>query len=171
LAYMGYQYVVFDQPLAFALTQDHFREQPRVALPDKILSLATLEPLWGAMVPSSPFYWERIESHDNPFFSLLFVNPIAFTLTALLTAFGLWKRWLNAREGLLAIGLLALPYITRGYDNSLLGAARFTTVVVPVYLVVGHVLYRLPNPVAQPLIGVSGFFLGRTPRCLRRGIG
>jgi hypothetical protein len=160
LAYMGYLYFEFGQPLAFALTQDHWRTHPQLSWTDRLFTLATLEPLWGAMIPSSSFYWERFESHDNPFFSLTFVNPIAFVSTGLLTVCGLRNGWLNAREGTLAIGLLVVPYLTRGYDNALLGGGRFAAVAVPAYLVAGQLLSRLPNSLAQALIGLCGFFLG-----------
>jgi hypothetical protein len=160
LAYMGYQYLKFGQPLAFALTQEHWDQQLHVPLLEKLRSLATLEPFWGPLVPSSPFYWERFEGHDNPFFSLLFLNPIAFAGTAVLTAVGWWKRWLNSREILLAVGLLLIPYVTRGYEMSMQGGARFAAAVVPVYLVAGQLLHRMPRPLAQALIGLCGFFLG-----------
>jgi hypothetical protein len=45
------------------------------------------------------------------------------------------------------------------------GMGRFAAVVLPVYIVLGRLLYRLPPPVAAALLAVSAFFFsGRSMR-------
>ncbi|MCI0465354.1 MAG: hypothetical protein L0Z62_51190 [Gemmataceae bacterium] len=160
LAFMAYQHYAFDDPLAFARTQEHWRMRPPVAWPERLHALATLEPLWSVFDPSSPCYWRRHEPQGNPLFSLHLANPLYFVLAVVLVALGAWQRWLNAREVALAVGLLLIPYLTRSHDMCLAGMGRFAAVVVPVYLVLGQLLARLPPAGVGLAAGLSGFLLG-----------
>ena len=47
-----------------------------------------------------------------------------------------------------------------GYEMYLAGAARFAAVVLPAYLVLGHLLCRAPVALAGALLGLAGFLLG-----------
>jgi hypothetical protein len=160
LAYMGYQWWAFGEPLAFAKAQMYWRGVPPVPWAEKLKSLAILEPIWNPYVPGSVRYWERYEVQYNPVFSLAFLNPIAFVVTAGMIVAGAYMRWLNVYEWLLAFGLLAIPYLTRGYDFAMLSSARFAAAVVPAYLVFGQLLVRLPPPLPGLLAGLGGFLLG-----------
>jgi len=37
---------------------------------------------------------------------------------------------------------------------------RYSSAVVPIYVVLGHLLCRIPGPMVAGLLGVSGFLLG-----------
>src|SRR5207253_861425 len=50
-AYMGYQWQAFDEPLAFAKTQEHWRIRKAVPLSERLVVLATLEPLGSVVNP------------------------------------------------------------------------------------------------------------------------
>ncbi len=77
-----------------------------------------------------------------------------------LIAVGAWKRWLNRLEVSLAAGLLLIPYVTRSHEMCMAGMGRFAAAVVPIYLVLGQLLARLPPPVAAMLLSLSGFLMG-----------
>lgn len=159
IAYMIYQYYLFHQPLAFAQTQDNFRVLPRVSWEEKLIRLLLLEPIWGTFVPTSKHFWLQYEPHRNPLFSLWLANPVYFAFTGVLLTLGAWKRWLTAYETVLGVGLLAIPYVTRGYDNCMLSFGRFSAVVFPAYLVMGLLLAHMPAYVKALLLGISAFFL------------
>ena len=72
---------------------------------------------------------------------------------------GAWKRWLNSRENLLGALLILIPYITRSYEMCMLSQGRFMAVVFPIYLVMGHILGRIPGPYAAMVIGLFVFYL------------
>jgi hypothetical protein len=160
LVYMVFQYEAFGDPLVFAKTQQHWRTHTDAPLNEKAWALLTLEPVWHTFLPSSHGYWRFREWHDNFAFSLIVANPIYFTLTALLIGLGAIKRWLNACEILLGVGLLLIPYITRGYDNSMLSTGRFAAAVLPAYLVLGRLLTRVPAGLSALFAAISGFMLG-----------
>ncbi len=160
LAYMTYQYLAFGDPLAFAKVQQHWRSHADAPLDVKAWSLLILEPLWAMFLPSSERYWSYHERHYAPFFSLVVANPIYFALTASLIVVGAVKRWLNGCEILLATGLIFIPYITRGYDNSMLSTGRFAAAVLPAYFVLGQLLHRAPAGAATVFAAVGGFMLG-----------
>ncbi len=160
LAFMAYQYHAFDEPLAFARTQEHWRMRPAVPLLDRLHALATLEPLWSVFDPSSPCYWRRHEPQGNPLFSLHLANSLYFAFAVVLIAIGAWKRWLNRLEVSLAAGLLLIPYVTRSHEMCMAGMGRFAAAVVPIYLALGQFLARLPPPVAAMLLSLSDFLMG-----------
>jgi len=160
LAYMVFQYLKFHQPLAFALAQTYHRMRPMGTTSDKWLALLSWEPIRDVYNPASQGYWLALHYSPSRLFSLEFANPIYFIGTAALIALGAWKRWLTSYEILLAVPLLAIPYFTRAYEMRMLSQARFAAVVFPVYIVLGHLLARLPLVVAGALLALSGLMMG-----------
>jgi hypothetical protein len=145
LGYMGYQAIMFENPLAFAQTQEHLTMMmPGHGLATKLRSLLALEPVWGLYIPGYPRYWANADPYGHVFFSILFWNPVCFILAAALLLLGGLKHTLTIGELVLGIGLLGIPYVTRSYEMSMASHARFSAVVVVDYLVVGRVLARYP---------------------------
>jgi hypothetical protein len=160
LAYMGYQYWEFGEPLAFAQTQDNWRIAPRLPLEQKLFDLLILKSVWSIFVPDSPCYWGRHAAELNPLFSLHLANPIYWLIAVALTAFGAAKRWLSTNEVLLGAGLLLVPYVLRSHEMCMAGMARFSAVAFPFYLVVGKLLSEMRAATAAALMALSGFLLG-----------
>jgi hypothetical protein len=158
LAYMLFLYLSFGEPLAFMQTQSHWDERT-MTFGEKLLKLATLEPFWAVYVPSSPCYWGRVPPKENPLFNLKFWNPIYVLITIGLLTVGARKKWLNARELLLAAGLLAIPLWFQATRACMMSQARYASVIFPVYIVMGQILCRLPGPLAGMLCAISGVML------------
>lgn len=159
-AYMVFQGVEFHQPFAFAITQEYHRVRPPGAFADKLLSLFSWEPLWDAYDRGSPGYWQALTHMSCGLFSLSFLNPIYLCATAALVAWGTWKRLLTGYEILLAVPLIVMPYLTRAYEMRMLSQSRFMVVVFPAYIVLGHLLSRLPRLVACSALAFFGFLMG-----------
>lgn len=159
-AYVLYQALVFRDPFAFVRGHAHWNVTNPSSWGDKLLALASHEPIWSVFDPSSPCFWGRHEPGANPLFSLQAANPLYFLAAVALVLVGVWTRWLSRYEMALSAGLLLIPYLLRGYEMCMEGMGRFTAVVFPVYLVLGHLLARLPAPVAAALLAVSSFLLG-----------
>jgi hypothetical protein len=156
LAYMGYQKATFGDPLAFAQTQRHWvlYHPPADAGPlHKWARLAVAEPIWNVYVPDSPRHWSRID--PSPLLGLTFWNPVLFLVALASIGYGWFRRWLTVPEAVLALGLLVIPYLTRGYEMSMVSQGRFATVVIPAYVVLGRLLARLPP--AATWIVFAGF--------------
>jgi hypothetical protein len=160
LAYMGFQWWKFGQPLAFAITQEYHRMRPMGSLPDELLSLLSWEPIRDTYNPVSPGYWLALHSAPSRLFSLEFANPIYLVGTAALTVLGMARRWLTVPETLLAAGLISMSYFTRAYEMRMLSQARFMVVVFPAYIVMGELLARMPRVLAVALLALSGFMMG-----------
>lgn len=158
-AFMLYQWANFGDPFAFVKTQATWRMRPPTLAADKLTALVTLAPIWSIFDPPSPAYWERFEPGNFPLFSLHFANPLYFLFAAGATVLGWYKGWLRPCEILLAAGLLLIPYLASSYEMYMAGAARFAVVVLPVYLVLGQLLYRIPPVLAATLVAHSGFLL------------
>lgn len=141
-AYMAFQWYEFGTPLAFVQTQEHWSIRPKLDWPTKALLLASGEPIWSAYVPGSGGHWTRQEEGVHPLLSLHFFDPLYFVAAVLLVSIGRLQRWLNGYEFLLAAGLLLIPYITKGYEMTMSSQARYTTVVFPIYIVLGELLGR-----------------------------
>jgi len=155
---MLFQWVAFDEPLAFVKTQAHwaggsmgFREQ--------LIGAATLEPIRSVYDPSSRCYWGDVPPEGNLLFNLKAANPMYFLVAVALVGLGAYKRWLNGRELLLAAGLLLIPYCLQGARTGMVGHARYAAVVFPAYIVLGHLLHRAPPALAGALLAVSGLCL------------
>jgi hypothetical protein len=159
LAYMAFQAGAFDDPLAFARTQEHWRYPVRDPGIDKATSLLTLEPLWNLYVPSSPRYWERIEGHGNIVFSMAAANPVYFVLTIGLVVLGAIKRWFNGVEVVLAAGLLLIPYLTRGYEMSMSSMGRFMAVTPFLFVALGMLASGAPRCLSASAALLSAFLL------------
>jgi len=146
IAYLLYLWLAFDDPLIFATTQQYWRiHPPSEGLWDKLTALLSMEPIWSVYVPGMPGYWHDQGTPTSAMINWQFANPIYFVLAGLLVAIGFWKRWLNAPEILFSIGLLLIPYLTRGYEMCMSSHGRFASVVFPVYFVLGNLYQRLPN--------------------------
>jgi hypothetical protein len=156
-AYMGYQWLAFDQPLAWAHAHGQWHMRPEVSWGEKFRALATLEPLRAVYRATSPAYWRlHPPAYRLPVFSLCAANPILFIATWGLLFWGVRRRWLNAAEFLLAVALILIPYASRGYEMCMLSTGRFLAVIVPVYLVLGNQLSRWPAPLVAGLLAASG---------------
>lgn len=161
LAFMAHLWWVFGDPMLFHSNQALFNDMERMEIPwpRRLWDLVTLEPLWSVFVPGSPRYWMSDEPSANPLFSLRFINVPYFCGSVALVSLGWWRGWLNRYDLWLSTLLLLIPYITKGYDNAMLGHARYASVVAPVYLVMGHVLTDCPSVVRQLLAAMSGMLL------------
>jgi hypothetical protein len=150
----------FGDPGAFARTQDNWRLRQTKCTSGKLVALATAEPIVSVYQPDSRGYWRRLAPPQSALLSLAFANPIYFVGTALLVGYGAWRRWLNASELLLSVGLLLIPYLTRSYEMCMVSHGRFAAVVFPVYLVLGRILAALPLAMSMALLALSGALLG-----------
>jgi hypothetical protein len=159
LAYMAFQWGAFDDPLAFARTQDHWRFPARDPGWSKPWSLLTLEPIWNLYNPASPRYWNHLDRHGNPLFSMMAANPVYLFLTLGLVGLGWWRKWLTLSDVVLAAGLIGIPYLTRGYEMSLASFARFCAVVPGLYLVLAQLLHAAPPPVRYGGVMLASAFL------------
>ncbi|WP_244884895.1 hypothetical protein [Singulisphaera acidiphila] len=155
IVYMAYLDFKFDDALAFAKAHDSFRMRGQVPLKEKLLALLSWEPVWGVYDPSQPGYWARFDP-PNPLLNWKFMNPIYFGVGVLSTGWGWWRRWLTEYELALAVPLLAIPYLTRGFEMCMHSQARYASVVFPTYIVMGHLLVRVPEWVR----GVTLMILG-----------
>lgn len=161
LAYMAYQEVEFGTPFAFAQTQENWTH----AVPsdrsfgNKVLSLATGEPIWSTYVPDSRRHWEKFDRHENPFFGIFFWNPIYFVGAVVLVGLGAVRKWLTGSEVVLGLGLLAIPYVTRGFEMSLASHARFATVAIPAYMVLARLLWSRPPWVTWAVLAFGAILL------------
>lgn len=160
IAFMVFQYVAFGEPLAFARAQATWRIGPSVELPAKLKLLVTLEPLGAVYDSSSPAYWAAWDVHRLPWFSLYFANPIFFVASIVLLAIGISKRWLTLGEGLLVALLMLIPFVTRAHEMGMAGMGRFVAVAFPIYIVLGHLLARLPTAISIGFLVIFGFLLG-----------
>jgi hypothetical protein len=159
-AYMAYLQVEFGDPLVFAKTQAHWRIRPPTGIGTRLFDLATLEPIRSLFDPSGPAYAQTIGRADDLLFCLRAADPVYFLGAVVLVILGSIKRWLTDVEIIAAVGLLIIPYATVGYEQYMQSMGRYSTVVLPAYLVLGRLLCRIPGSVVAAMIGISGFFLG-----------
>jgi hypothetical protein len=156
--YILFQGVAFGEPLAFWKTQGHWNERS-LDLTERFIGLLTLEPIRAVYDPGSPCYWARVPPQANLLFNLKAANPVYFLITVALIGVGVWKRWLNANELLLAAGLLGIAYCLQASRACMSSQARYAAVVFPVYLVLGQLLQRAPPPLAAAVLAISGLLL------------
>jgi hypothetical protein len=157
--YAFYLHREFGDTLAFSHAQAAWNRHGETSLVTRTLELISLEPIWSMFQPESIAYWYKRDIHHSFAFSLRTYDSGFFLAVAALTTLGYSKGWLSRRETLLAAGLLLVPYATNGYATYMNSMGRYTTVVVPVYLVVARLLRALPPTYAGALVGVSSFFL------------
>jgi hypothetical protein len=158
-AYMVYQWIEFGDPLLFTRVSGNFVSRPWPAITTHLTALATLEPIRSAYDPTSPGYWGRFPPYGDPAFNLQFANPIYFLFALAMLGLGVWKRWLTSQEVVLGVMLLLVPYALNGYRSCMAGQARYASVVFPVYIVLGHLLVRLPRDVRVSLFALSAVML------------
>jgi len=162
LAYMTYQYIAFNNPLAFAQTQENWNQlspPPENVFWDKFESLLSGEPIWAAYTSDIVRSWKQSGDSSNPLFNLHFWNPIIFVGTAVLVFIGARKSWLTGPEIVLSALLLAIPYVTRAYEMCMASHARFAAVVFPAYIVLARLLAPLPQWVTWVVIGIFSIML------------
>jgi hypothetical protein len=159
LLFMSYSQGRFGDALAFAHNTALWEMRPRLAFWEKSLYLGTFLPLWSIINPSSPAFFEHYTLLAQAPFSLYVANPLYILAAIALLAVGVRNRWLNVYETLTSLGLLLIPYWTLGYEGQMTGMARYVVVIVPLYLVLGRLLTRLPSALAACLLALSGFFL------------
>jgi hypothetical protein len=159
LAFMAYQWHEFGTPFAFAQTQEHWSMRPAVDWTTKAVILASGEPVWSSYVPGSEGHWTQLEAGVHPLLSLHFFEPLYFVAAVVLVYIGARRRWLNVYEVLLAVGLLLIPYVTKGYEMTMASQARFATIVFPIYIVLGQILARVPWWAAIIYFALSGMYL------------
>jgi hypothetical protein len=152
VAFMGYQYAAFGHPLAFAKTQEHWTARGDVSTSDKALALLSYEPIWSVYDVESLAYWRRLDPQSPGVVNLPFANPIYFLLAIVLVVVGRWKGWLNGGETFLGALLIFIPYVTRSYEMCMQSQGRFMAAVFPIYLVLGHILSRIPGPFAAMIL-------------------
>lgn len=159
-AYSTYLYVEFGDPLAFVKTQTHWRDRGSPPWPRKVLDLATLEPIRSVFDPSSPGNWKQTEPGQSPLLSLHAVDPIVFLAAAALIVAGGLRRWLTPFELITATAFLAIPYWTVGYGSYMKSMARYSSSVIPVYIVLGRIASRLEPAAVAAAAALSGLLLG-----------
>lgn len=136
-----------------------------------MVPLAMLEPIRSVYDSRSTNAWTMSDSHGIPWFSLQFANPPFFVAAVVLIALGALlylppgandrcrASWLSTEELSLAILLLLIPYVARGYEMGMGSMGRFTAIVFPIYVVVGRLLLLLPGSLRGVLLAVSAYFL------------
>lgn len=157
--FTAYQWDAFGEPFAWMKSQAMWRNTPPVPWPEKLVALVTLKPIWASYIPGTEFYWRQPGQPEFPLLSLRFMNPIFFVAAVVLVLLGGYKRWLNAQELVFSAGLLLIPYITRGYDMCMESQARFTSVVFPMYMVIGILLSKVSRPWQIAYFAVSAILL------------
>jgi hypothetical protein len=158
-AYMFFLWQRFDDPLVFIKAQENFLLRPNIILSDRLLHLFSGEPLWATYIPSSSAYWRNFSSEPSAWLNMQFANPIYFVLAVVTVAAGRYKNILNLEETTLADLLLAIPYLSRGYEFCMGSQACYSAAAFPLYLVWGVFLSRLPLSISGSLLGLWGFLL------------
>jgi len=159
LAFMGHLWVEFGDPSVWYSNHSVYNVNHQPAFADRIMSLLALEPIWSVYLPETYSAWGQYPSWTAPLWSLRFVNPIYFVVTCGLIGYGGWSRILEPRDVLVGALLLAVPYLTKGHDNAMLGFARYCSVVYPAYIVAADILMRLPRPLAAAGLGLSAVLM------------
>jgi hypothetical protein len=159
LAYMAYQWFAFGEPLAFAKAQQFWQHRMPEDVLDKIIGLASFDPLWFAYIPGSAGYAGLTRDPAPALFSLQFANPVLFAGAAALVVIGAWKGWLSWPEILLSAGLILVPYAGKGFEMCMASQGRFVAAAFPIYIVLGNLLIRLRRPWATAILAVFGSYL------------
>jgi hypothetical protein len=160
-AYMWYLSEKFGDPLICFNNHVFFNDRSRVSDPalPRLGRLLILEPIWSTYVPGNPRYWASAPDSINPLFSLRFMDPLFFSATAAVVAFGAWTKQLNRYELVTSVSLLVIPYVSKGYDNAMRGHARYALVVVPAFWVIGRLLHSAPYEVRFCIIAASAAYM------------
>jgi hypothetical protein len=159
VGFMVYQYVVFGEPFAFVRAQMGVRLRFPDSWLDKATALLFLEPARAVFDSASPGYWRLHDPPVHVLFSLRAANCVYFVGFGVIIALGAYCRLLTERELWLSFGLLLIPYVARCYETCMMSGGRFAAVVLPGYIVMGHLLSRLPIGIAGLVFAISGFCL------------
>lgn len=160
-AYVWYLSAEFGDPWIFASNHTFFNDRGRVSDPlwPRLAKLLIFEPVWSNYLPGNPRYWASSPDTVNPLFSLRFMDPIFFVATAVIVAYGAWKRQLDRYELATSVLLLLIPYVSKGYDNAMRGHARYALVVVPAFWVIGRLLHQAPREAQFCCIAISAAYM------------
>lgn len=158
LDFMAYLQLFFGNALAFADAQHQWVHHPS-SWSERIMPLLTLEPFWSPYLASSPTYWRNVGHAPYPLLNYAFLNPLLFAAIGITIVIGRARRRLDAREVLLSLFMLAIPYVALAYDNLMLSQPRFAAVAFPAYMVFGIQLCRLPRWGACVVFGIFAFQL------------
>lgn len=158
LLYMAFLEWHVGQAMAFSLGQDMWGKS-REPLLTRVAGLLTLRPIREVFDSGSEAWWGRI-GPEVPWFNWQFWNPIVFLLTGLIVLYGYLRRQLTSAEFLAALGLLGIPYVFHSQRVHMLGHARFSSVVFPMYLVIAVWLSKLHVTQSTVLLAFSGAVLG-----------
>lgn len=155
-AFMVFQQLAFHDAVAFANAQVTWsRRNDSTTAFQYIGSLASLEPIWSVYSSQSDHKWNA-ESPNDPLLNMDFANPILFVGAAVLILVGALKGWLTRDEWMWGVGALAIPYLTQAYRMCMMSHGRFSIVAFPAYIVLGHMLARMPTIAALYLLSISG---------------
>ncbi len=144
LAFMLFQYWQLGDALAFSHGQANYCLRPPVSVLDHWYRLVTLEPVWGNYMADSSAYWKNHSVSPVAVLNLQFANPVYFAINSVLLILGWRRRWLTDGESALGIGLLLIGYLGRAEEFCMGCQGRYAAVVIPVYIVWGQVLKRVP---------------------------
>lgn len=155
LGYMCFLYYQFGDPLLFIKAQDMYYTRLPLDLERRVESLLSFEPIWAVYVPTHSTYWRIRHGGIPPLFSIQFANPLYFVFAVFLTLMGYQWRWLTQYEAVLSSCMLAMTYVTRGFEMGMNSQGRFMSVVFPVFLVLTQCLSRSPKCVLYIWIALS----------------
>lgn len=153
------QYMLFSEPFGFVYAHHYWCTQPPTDWPDKLYSLLVLEPFWGAVNRSSPFFWWRTDNWLPAYLSLSLFNRIAFAFSVILLYIDCLSNRLSRSEWLSCLLLIMVPYFARSYDTSMTSMARYTAVALPLYFVAGRLLLHIPRSLAIAIVFLSFLLL------------
>lgn len=159
-AFVAFAWASAGDPIAFVHAQAKWHVRPNVPLAEKVFAVLTFGAVRGVYTRGTPYYFGNYLNMGPPVFNLYFANSIYFAATILAIAIGAVKRWLNRYEIALGVALVAIPYLAHNYETSMMATGRYMTTVVPTYLVLGHLLRRLPVGVTIAVAALSAFMLG-----------
>jgi len=151
LAFMGYQYAEFGDPIAFARAQNFFKGRPTPPPLDKAMALITFEPIRVLFNSTlSPLF----AGAHGVLFNLGTADPILFGTAIALLIYNYWRRLLNHDELILSVSLLMFTYISIGYESFMRSQGRYASVVIPLYFVMGDLLSQGRESWAIPVLSL-----------------
>ncbi|MFO0882793.1 MAG: hypothetical protein U0894_01155 [Pirellulales bacterium] len=143
----------YGDPLQFVHAQEEFQKVSHT-LPEKLLSLFTLAPVYRAFSTTSNNFremnWTWITSNQVG-------DAIFWVLFAGLILYGSWKRWLNAQEFWISVSLFAFCTWFQADRNNMACQGRFVSVIFPAYIVAGHMLTQIPVSLRWAIAGISSY--------------
>jgi hypothetical protein len=150
-AYMGYEYLAFGDATLFLTKQIawSYGESPWIFF-ERLPEMLSLRPVWNFLENGD---WAR--PHTYPW---IIQNHITFALAALLTAYGIIRRWLTPEETLYCCLSLALFYYYKApFHMEAMG--RYILSVLPIYLVFARILCALPAGTGMAVVALSACIL------------